>query len=113
MTRRPPHALALVLASLACGSPPPRPIPVPAHVVDAFDGTAIDTTRWTVVNSQPGADPFTVSDGRLRFLYTAGGGGIGSTETPGRGFYSARFFDFASTNCEAPGSHRGAFAGRP
>lgn len=113
MTRRPLHAVAVVLAVVGCGSPPAPPVTVPAHVVDAFDGTAIDRARWTVVNAQPGPDPFTVSEGRLRFLYTAGGGGIGSTETPGRGFYSARFFDFASTNCEAPGSHRGAFAGRP
>lgn len=107
-----PLALALAIAlAPGCGSTTHDPVVRVAHVLDAFEGTAIDTTRWTVVNSQPGPGPFTVSDGRLHFAYNAGGGGIWSTETATPGFYSARFFDFTSSNCETPGSHKGAFGG--
>lgn len=37
-----------------------------AELTDEFDGTALDTTRWTWVR-EPGASDFAVEDGNLRF----------------------------------------------
>jgi hypothetical protein len=84
-----------------------------ADIYDDFSGLGIDSRRWTTSNppvlfSQPG-------DGKLHFgpltnTERTGNEKIVSNGPFGPGFFSMKFCDFTSTNHEAPGSRRGAFA---
>jgi hypothetical protein len=77
------------------------------YTYDDFNGPAIDLTKWTVTGT-PGL--FTESGGRLHFDGTMDGSSLVSKSPFGAGFFSVEFYDFASTNLEPPGSHRGSFA---
>jgi hypothetical protein len=82
-----------------------------SYIIDDFSGNAINTAKWTLTNDRAGPDVFSQSGGLLKFSVTAGGGALQSTQRCGPGFYTMQFYDYSSTNCEEPGSHKGAFVG--
>jgi hypothetical protein len=81
------------------------------YVIDDFSGNAINIAKWTLAHDQAGPDVFSQSGGLLKFSVTAGSGALQLTQPCSPGFYTMQFFDYSSTNCEEPSSHKGAFVG--
>ncbi len=77
-----------------------------ATIYDDFTASSIDTTKWTVTGT---SGLFSQSDGQLHFAATNDAGLLVSTSTFGSAFFSMEFYDFTSTNLQAPGSANGAF----
>ncbi len=78
-----------------------------AAIYDDFHTNGIDSGKWST-SGTPGL--FSQYDGQLHFDATNAAGSVTSTRKFGAGFFSMEFYDFSSTNHEAPGSHDGAFA---